>query len=60
MEFYMADIGDNDVILGTDWLHKHNPEINWGEGTFDLTRCPSDCEVKDRPVINVESTATAA
>lgn len=58
MEFYVANIGDNDVILGTDWLKKYNLDINWAKGTMDLTRCPKSCEVKEGPVINVESTAT--
>ena len=25
----VAEIGDHDIILGTDWLIEHNPEINW-------------------------------
>ena len=27
--FYMAEIGKEDVILGTDWLLEHNLEVNW-------------------------------
>ena len=25
----VAEIGDHDIILRTDWLIEHNPEINW-------------------------------
>ncbi|KAF5363148.1 hypothetical protein D9758_008361 [Tetrapyrgos nigripes] len=28
-KFYVTDIGDHDIILGTDWLEEHNPEIDW-------------------------------
>src|SRR5687768_3711648 len=58
-EFYITDIGDNDVILGMDWLKKHNPEIDWAEQTIDLSRCPHDCEVTETPVEGVESIETA-
>ena len=27
--FYLADLGQEDLILGTDWLQLHNPDINW-------------------------------
>ena len=38
--FYVTDIGGHDIILGTDWLDEHNPEINWKERQMNLTRCP--------------------
>lgn len=28
VELLVADLGEHDVILGTDWLHCHNPEIH--------------------------------
>ena len=28
-----------DMFLGHDWLVKHNPEINWKNGTIKFTRC---------------------
>ena len=28
-ELYVTTLGDNDIIFGTDWLHAHNPEVNW-------------------------------
>jgi len=27
--FYLADLGQEDLILGTDWLRLHNPDVNW-------------------------------
>ena len=32
----VADIGDEDLIIGVDWLCYHNPEINWWSGEVDL------------------------
>jgi hypothetical protein len=29
ISMYIANIGQQDIILGTGWLIKHNPEINW-------------------------------
>ena len=29
MEMAITDIGNHDIILGTDWLKAHNPSINW-------------------------------
>jgi predicted aspartyl protease len=42
--FLIADIGKDDVIIGIDWLKKHNPEIDWSQGRIVFSRCPSDCQ----------------
>jgi hypothetical protein len=34
VQFYIGDIGNNDVLLGMPWLRKHNPSINWIDGTI--------------------------
>jgi len=44
-KFYITNIGDYDLILGTDWLRFHNPEVNWAKDEFSLTRCPATCQV---------------
>ncbi|KAI0060484.1 hypothetical protein BV25DRAFT_1790831, partial [Artomyces pyxidatus] len=36
-EFFLANIGLFDIILGTDWLEAHNPEINWVTHEVDMT-----------------------
>ncbi|ETW82487.1 hypothetical protein HETIRDRAFT_18285, partial [Heterobasidion irregulare TC 32-1] len=28
-ELLSANLGGENIILGTDWLHEHNPQINW-------------------------------
>ena len=32
------------LILGHDWLKKHNPDIDWTTGDVKLSRCPSECK----------------
>ena len=46
VEFLVADIGNMDIILGTDWLRTHNPEIDWSSGKVTMSRCPDDCRIK--------------
>lgn len=42
INFDVAKLGRDDVILGIPWLRKHNPEIHWDRGQLQLTRC--NCE----------------
>ena len=35
-ELYVTHLGKNEIILGFDWLQKHNPRINWKSGTLDF------------------------
>lgn len=41
--FYLANIDKSDVIIGHNWLRRHNLEINWETGEVSLNRCPSSC-----------------
>ena len=43
IEALVLDIGHNQMLLGTDWLSIHNPEINWKDGTLRFVRCPKSC-----------------
>jgi hypothetical protein len=31
------------VIIGFDWLWKHNPTINWTKKKLSLDNCPAEC-----------------
>lgn len=42
--FTVTDIGPEDVIIGLDWLRKHNPEVDWKEGSLRMSRCPERCQ----------------
>ena len=35
-ELYVTHLGKNEIILGFDWLQKHNPRINWKTGMLDF------------------------
>jgi hypothetical protein len=44
--FLVTDIGDDRIMMGIDWLKKHNPGINWQTGEIQFTRCPENCQKK--------------
>ncbi|KIM52334.1 hypothetical protein SCLCIDRAFT_93187, partial [Scleroderma citrinum Foug A] len=37
-------LGKVPLILGHDWLKKHNPDIDWTTGDVTLSRCPPKCK----------------
>ena len=43
LEAAVTDLDGTDMFLGYDWLVKHNPEVNWKNGTIKFTRCPGNC-----------------
>ena len=55
VEFFIADIGEHDIILGTDWLAAHNPEVDWTTSQVDMTRCPPTCELLNPPVTHLRT-----
>ncbi|KAF5364752.1 hypothetical protein D9758_009364 [Tetrapyrgos nigripes] len=54
-EFYVTDIGDHDIILGTDWLEEHNPDIDWSDSRVNMTRCPETCITAKPPVLHLKT-----
>jgi len=40
------DLDGTDMFLGHDWLVKHNPKVNWKNGTIRFTRYPGNCTMK--------------
>ena len=47
--FHVMGIGHTTIILGHTWLMEHNPEIDWGMGDINMTRCPTSCTLNDWP-----------
>ena len=43
VRFLLTDLGHEDVILGTDWLRQHNPNIDWTRDNVTFSRCPNTC-----------------
>ena len=50
LEAAVTDLNGMDMLLGHDWLVKHNPEVNWKNGTIKFTRCPSNCTMKHEDI----------
>ena len=43
LEVAVTDLDETDMFLEHNWLVKHNPEVNWKNGTIKFTRCPGNC-----------------
>ena len=43
MEMAVTNLGKTDFFLGLDWLHYHNPNINWEQSMLTFDRCPECC-----------------
>jgi hypothetical protein len=39
----VSNIGWNEVFIGHEWLHKHNPSVDWRKSTIIFDRCPREC-----------------
>jgi len=50
LEAAVTDLDGMDMFLGHDWLVKHNPEVNWKNGTIWFTRCPGHCTMKHKDI----------
>jgi len=50
LEAVVTDLDGTDMFLGHDWLVKHNPEVNWKNGTIKFTRCPGNCTMKHEDI----------
>jgi Aspartyl protease len=49
-KFYVTAVGTHDLILGTDWLKAHNPELDWTTSRLAFTRCPPSCKLSSRSI----------
>jgi hypothetical protein len=39
----VTHLGKQSLILGYNWLHNHNPEINWQTKDVKMSHCPLQC-----------------
>jgi hypothetical protein len=44
ISFFVGDVGTHNILLGTDWLIKHNPTIDWDKCTLTMNQCPHTCK----------------
>jgi len=45
LEAAVTDLDGTDMFLEHDWLVKHNPEVNWKNGTIKFMRCLGNCTI---------------
>jgi hypothetical protein len=53
--------GKQSLILGYNWLHTHNPEINWQTRDVKMSCCPlqcSTCRVEDKCKTKIQKLTT--
>ena len=50
LEAAVIDLNGMDMFLDHDWLVKHNPEVNWKNGTIRFIRCPGSCTMKYKDI----------
>jgi len=50
LEVAVMDLDGTDMFLEHDWLVKHNPEVNWKNGTIKFTRCPGNCTMTHKDI----------
>lgn len=55
--FSVTDIGPEDLIIGLDWLRKHNSDINWETGLLQLSRCTDRCGAATKTILTKEPEA---
>jgi hypothetical protein len=40
LQYFLTDLGDNQVILGYPWFTSAQPRINWAKGWIDYQQLP--------------------
>ena len=54
MELPIVNLGKDDLFLGHDWLHLHNPDINWKDASVKFNSCPDECMGRSPTSITTE------
>jgi hypothetical protein len=58
----ITHLGKQSLILGYNWLHNHNPEINWQTKDVKMSCCPvqcSTCRVEDKHDVKIRKSMTS-
>jgi hypothetical protein len=50
-KLYVTALGDHNLILGTDWLKAHNPEVDWATPHLAFTHCLPSCTLSCYPLV---------
>jgi hypothetical protein len=57
----VTHLGKQSMILGYNWLHNHNPEINWQTKDIKMSWCPlqcSTCQVENKCEAKIQKSRT--
>ena len=52
----VTDSNSIDMFLEYNWLVKHNPEVNWDNGTIWFTRCLKEYRTKHQDILFISRT----
>lgn len=55
----VTNTGRSPLVIGFDWLHKHNPSINWRTGKISFDRCPPSCYHRAFPLADPDDHRTS-
>ena len=50
LEVAVTDLDGTDMFLEHDWLVKHNPKVNWKNGTIKFTKCLGNCTMTHKDI----------
>jgi len=50
LEAAVTDLDGTNMFLEHNWLVKHNPEVNWRNGTIKFMRCPGNCTMTHKDI----------
>src|SRR5229473_4217315 len=45
LRLYVSDVGEDDLLLGYNWLCCHNLTIDWQKPTINFSRCNLECQL---------------
>src|SRR5713101_3823359 len=45
LRLYVSDISKDDLLLGYNWLHHHNPNIDWQQPHIKFSQCNFQCQL---------------
>ena len=54
---FVTNLENKKIMIGYSYLYKHNPNIDWRKGQWELTRCLNTCANKVRKIRDVKAGA---
>lgn len=54
MDLAVSNLGHTDLFIGHEWLKRHNPHIDWKQGSIKFDRCPKSCSRSSPLLVNID------